>query len=88
MNFLMKNNSKKMEELEIENQILLLEAVRRFYPQSENKELVLPMIFQWFNERSTQFVPTTQLDEIVRSLFKVPQKTANIKLPRPFSFRS
>ena len=76
-----------MEELDVDNQIILLEAIRRFYPQAENKEIILPMIFQWFNERSTQFVPTTQLDEIVRSLFGVPQKTTNIKLPRPFSFR-
>lgn len=76
-----------MENLDVDNQIILLEAIRRFYPQAENKEIILPMIFQWFNERSTQYVPTTQLDEIVRSLFKVPQKTTNIKLPRPFSFR-
>ena len=76
-----------MDALEVDNQILLLEAIRRFYPQSDNKEIVLPMIFQWFNERSSQFMPTSQLDEIVRSLFDVPQKTANIKVSRPFAFR-
>lgn len=76
-----------MDELETENQIILLKAIRLFYLESENKEIVLPMIFQWFNERSTQFVPTTELNEIVRSLFEVPQKSISIKAARPFSFR-
>ena len=75
-----------MDDLNPGNQIILLEAIRRFYPQSENKAIVLPMIFQWFNERSTQFIPSAQLDEIIRSLYQVPQKTVNLNVSRPFTF--
>lgn len=76
-----------MDELETENQIILLQAIRLFYLESENKEIVLPMIFQWFNERSTQFVPSAELNDIIRSLYEVPQKSVSIKAARPFTFR-
>lgn len=78
-----------MERLEIANQIILLEAVRRFFPQSENKELVVPMIHQWYNEHATQFLPASEFRDMLTECFllEVPQKTANYKFARPFSFR-
>jgi len=74
-----------MEEIDVDNQIVLLLAVKKFYKLSENKELVMPLIFKWFNEHSTQFVPANQLTAIVKSIFEVPQEKI---VPRPLSFRS
>lgn len=76
-----------MDNLEPENQILLFEAIRRYFPETENKELVIPMIVQWFNERSSQFVPATELDSIIRSLYDVSKGSPASKVARPFSFR-
>jgi hypothetical protein len=74
-----------MEGLELDNQILLLEAVRRFFPQAENKEIVLPMICQWYNERATQFLPASQFRDILSTLFDIMQRSANDKVMRPFT---
>jgi hypothetical protein len=72
-----------MDGLELENQILLLEAVRRFFPQSENKELVMPMICQWYNERATQFLPAAQFRDMLTALFDISPKVSGFK--RPFT---
>jgi hypothetical protein len=74
-----------MDSLGLDDQILLLEAIRRFFPQSENKEIVLPMICQWYNERASQFLPASESRAIISSLFDIPQRSANIKVPRPFT---
>ena len=58
-----------MEKLSPDNQIILFEAIRRYFPQSENKDIVFPMIFQWFNEHSTQFVPAKELRDICADYF-------------------
>ena len=75
-----------MEELEIENQVILLESVRRFLPQSENKELVIPMANQWYNERASQFLPASAFRDIVGSLYDIRPR-GTMKHARPFSFR-
>lgn len=58
-----------MEKLDVENQIILFEAIRRYYPQSENKDIVFSMIFQWFNEHSTQFVTAKELRNICMNYY-------------------
>jgi hypothetical protein len=74
-----------MDNLSVDNQILLLEAIRRFYSQSDNKEIVLPMACQWYNEKATQFLVASEFRDIVASLFEIPQRSANIKVQRPFT---
>jgi hypothetical protein len=73
-----------MDRLEVDNQIILLEAVRRFWPQSENKELVLPMACQWYNEHSTHFLIASVFHDIVASLYEIPQGNSGT-VSRPFS---
>ena len=76
-----------MESLTIESQILLLESVRRFLPQSKNKELVLPLANQWYNERSSEFLPASVFREIVASLYDLRQRSATVNRVCPFAFR-
>ena len=79
-----------MEKIYPENQIILFEAIRKYYPQSENKEILLPMIFQWFNERSSQFIPASELKEICCTLYDFSSKHSKIgeqKVIHPFQFK-
>jgi len=74
-----------MDSITVDNQIILFEAILKFFPQSENKDLVIPLIFQWFNERSTQFVPAPELREICTTLFEFNKSNQN-KTSVPFQF--
>lgn len=76
-----------MDVLDVENQIILILAVRKFFKLSENKELVMPLIFKWFNERSTQFIPANELNIIIKSTFEVSQEKNMKQLIRPFDIR-
>ena len=74
-----------MEKLSPDNQIILFEAIRRYYPQSENKDIVFSMIFQWFNEHSTQFVTAKELREICSDYFDFNKQTQPAAT-HPFQF--
>ena len=74
-----------MDTLDVDNQIVLLLAIKKCYKISVNKELVMPLIFKWFNEHSTQFIHASQLTAIVKSIFEVTQGKI---VPRFLSFRS
>lgn len=77
-----------MEALSPDNQIVLFEAIRRYYPQSENKEIVLSMIFQWYNEHSTQFLSAKELRSICMEYYDFNKQIAQTNANHGFQFKT
>ena len=77
-----------MDKLSPDNQIILFEAIRRYYPQSENKEIVLSMIFQWYNEHATQFLPAKELRAICMDYYDFNKQVTQPNANHVFSFKT
>lgn len=76
-----------MDKLSPADQILLFEAIRKYYSQTDNKEIVIPMIGQWYNERSKQYLPSSEIRNICHKYYDFNKTTNHIPNSGTFQLR-